>query len=231
VIKRAYAEGHQIASHTWSHQDLSNLTQTQRKEQMYSNEMALRNILGFFPTYMRPPYSSCTAACQSDMEDLGYHVTYFDLDTEDYLNVLPTQIKTSWKNFLGNISTTTPANGDWLVIGHDIHEQTAHSLTEFMLSNLKVLGWKAITVGECLGDPASNWYRSSSGSVYSSSVGATPSESPLSVPTSAPTSISGISNDGSCGGTSGFTCLGSTFGNCCSVNGWWYVYIWPMLGV
>jgi hypothetical protein len=83
TVKRAYNEGHQIASHTWTHPHLSNLTSTQRKQNMYSNEMALRNILGFFPTYMRPPYSDCTAesGCQKDMADLGYHVTYFDVDT------------------------------------------------------------------------------------------------------------------------------------------------------
>lgn len=83
TIKRAYSEGHQIASHTWTHPRLSNLTSAQRKQNMYSNEMALRNILGFFPTYMRPPYSDCTEAsgCAADMADLGYHITYFDVDT------------------------------------------------------------------------------------------------------------------------------------------------------
>ena len=82
LIKRMYAEGHQIASHTWSHQDLSLITATERLDQMYNNEAALRNILGFFPTYMRPPYSSCDADCQSDLGTLGYHITYFDLDTD-----------------------------------------------------------------------------------------------------------------------------------------------------
>jgi peptidoglycan/xylan/chitin deacetylase (PgdA/CDA1 family) len=55
LIRRIYASGHQIASHTWSHQDLSIITAQQRQDQMVKNEMALRNILGFFPIYMRPP--------------------------------------------------------------------------------------------------------------------------------------------------------------------------------
>jgi peptidoglycan/xylan/chitin deacetylase (PgdA/CDA1 family) len=84
VIKRMVASGHQVASHTFSHQDLSAITQEQRYDQMVKNEMALSNILGKFPTYMRPPYSSCTAAsgCQKDLADLGYVVSYFDLDTD-----------------------------------------------------------------------------------------------------------------------------------------------------
>ncbi|KAF2262955.1 hypothetical protein CC78DRAFT_618050 [Lojkania enalia] len=36
----------------------------------------------------------------------------------------------------------------------------------------------------------------------------------------APSSTLKVSTDGSCSGTSKFTCLGSTFGNCCSQYGW-----------
>lgn len=46
-------EGHQIASHTWSHQNFSQLSTTQAQNQMIYNEIALNDILGYFPTYMR----------------------------------------------------------------------------------------------------------------------------------------------------------------------------------
>lgn len=196
---------------------------------MYSNEMALRNILGFFPTYMRPPYSSCNAACSTDMERLGYHITYFDLDTEDYLNDSPTMIQKPKNNFLGNISSKAATDSDWLVIGHDVHEQTAHNLTLFMLQNLQQQGFKPVTVGECLGDPQINWYRSSAGSLSPPSAPSTP----VSVPTNPaatppvspplfPTNSSGIvSTDATCGGAAGYTCLKSKYGNCCSRNGYW----------
>lgn len=48
-----HAEGHQIGSHTWSHQNASQLTNTQFTNQMIWNEIALNSVLGFFPTYMR----------------------------------------------------------------------------------------------------------------------------------------------------------------------------------
>lgn len=89
VIQNMIAAGHQVASHTWSHQDLSAITQAQRYEQMIKNEMAFANIMGKFPTYMRPPYSSCTAAsgCEADLAALGYVVSYFDLDTDGELEI------------------------------------------------------------------------------------------------------------------------------------------------
>lgn len=159
LIQRMYAEGHQIASHTWGHQDLSAITQAQRLNQMRYNEIAFNDILGFFPTYMRPPYSSCTTACETDMATLGYHIVYFDLDTEDYLHDSPDLIQLSKNDFSGNLSTEVPATGEFLVIGHDIHYQTVYNLTQFMLDDIVAKGWKPVTVGECLGDPAANWYR------------------------------------------------------------------------
>jgi peptidoglycan/xylan/chitin deacetylase (PgdA/CDA1 family) len=51
--QRMHAEGHQIASHTWSHENASALTNNQFTNQMVWNEIAFNSILGFFPTYMR----------------------------------------------------------------------------------------------------------------------------------------------------------------------------------
>jgi peptidoglycan/xylan/chitin deacetylase (PgdA/CDA1 family) len=73
LIKRMIAEGHQVASHTWSHYSLSNITHDLRISQMVKNEMAFNNIIGMWPTYMRPPYSDCTEAsgCWADMQSLA----------------------------------------------------------------------------------------------------------------------------------------------------------------
>ncbi|OJD37641.1 carbohydrate esterase family 4 protein [Diplodia corticola] len=221
VIKRMYSEGHQIASHTWSHQDLSAITSAQRKDQMIKNEMALRNILGFFPTYMRPPYSSCTAesGCEDDLKALGYHITYFDTDTDDYDNTTPDKIQNAKDNFSNALSGKDAASNDFLAIAHDIHQQTAQNLTEFMLQTLQAAGYTAVTVGECLGDDEANWYRSSSGSVFTSATSAVPTAT--STTSTAPTATATkISEDATCGGTTGSTCKGSTFGDCCSPAGW-----------
>lgn len=165
VIRRMYTDGHQLASHTWSHADLSTLTRAERLNEMYKLEMSLRNIIGAIPTYMRPPYSSCTkpSGCQQDMADLGYHITYFDLDTDDYNNDSPQLIQNAKNNFDRGMATKTPATSNALVIAHDIHYQTVYSLAEYMLKGLQSKGFRAVTVGTCLNDPAVNWYRNATG--------------------------------------------------------------------
>jgi peptidoglycan/xylan/chitin deacetylase (PgdA/CDA1 family) len=228
MIQRMDSLGYQVASHTYGHQDLGLITQTQRYNQMYYNEMAFNNILGKFPTYMRPPYSDCTGQCETDLAALGYHIVYFDLDTEDYLLDAPNLIQQAKNDFNGNISTTSSATGNWLSISHDIHFETAYNLTEYMITTLLSKGYKPVTVGTCLGDPPANWYRTlGGGATFSSGVftGTTAVPASLSTttsPTGAPTTTSTAkthSPDGTCGGTNGYTCVNSAFGICCSAAG------------
>jgi len=209
VIRRMVSEGHQVASHTWSHQDLSVITEAQRYDQMVKNEMAIRNILGKYPTYMRPPYSSCNEACQATMKSLGYVISYFDLDTDDYNQLSNIQVaKDNFKRVL-DATEGGPSSGDRLAIAHDIHEATALSLTGYMLEYLRSKGYRGVTMGECMGEPEANWYRTSAGET-----GTTPT------PTNPPTNGGKVSTDGTCGTQGGTTCAGSTFGNCCSQYGW-----------
>jgi len=200
VISKMYAEGHQIASHTWSHQNLDQITHDQRVDQMVKNEMAIRNIIGKYPTYMRPPYSACvTGPCMDDMKTLGYVITSFDLDTDDYNQLTKEKIQVAKDNFKSGLDSAGP-NGDRLSIAHDIHELTALNLTGYMLEQVYSKGWTAVTVGECMNDPPANWYRDSAAGIKPS---ATPSSSaPVPTPTG-PTS-----KDGSCGGASGQSCIG-----------------------
>lgn len=159
LIQRMHYSGHQIASHTWSHQDLTAGSRKQRKQQLLKNEAALRNIMGGFPTYMRPPYSKCDESCLRDMEQLGYHVISFNMDTADYLNDDPDKIQLS-KDIVDEALTSPNLDGrPYLAIGHDIHAQTVYNLTEHILQRVHDAGYRAVTIGECLEDPRDNWYR------------------------------------------------------------------------
>jgi peptidoglycan/xylan/chitin deacetylase (PgdA/CDA1 family) len=82
TLKRTLAEGHQIGHHSWTHENLSSLSQTQLENQVQYNEMALRNVLGFIPTYLRPPYLSCITNCQAYLKTMGYHIITSSLDTK-----------------------------------------------------------------------------------------------------------------------------------------------------
>lgn len=124
--------------------------------------MALRNVLGFIPKYMRPPYGSCTRAsgCLDYANQLGYHVINWDVDTRDFMFNTPNTIQSSKDIIKTDIPpyTNSPEVDSHLLLSHDTQYQTAYNLTEFMIKHVVDKGFRAITVGECLGDSPENWY-------------------------------------------------------------------------
>lgn len=75
----------------------------------------------------------------------------------------PTLIQTSKNIWDAAINKANVRTDNFLNIEHDIHYQTVYNLTDYMLSSLFKHGYKSVTVGECLGDPAANWYRAGPG--------------------------------------------------------------------
>ena len=58
----------------------------------------------------------------------------------------------------------TASSSVTLTLNHDIREQTAYNLTDFMLNYIVKNNLpKSITVGDCMSDPAENWYRDAGG--------------------------------------------------------------------
>ncbi|KAG5743918.1 hypothetical protein H9Q70_013376 [Fusarium xylarioides] len=208
LIRRMVRDGHQIASHTWSHQRLTTLSRSKFWNQMIYNEIAFADILGYFPTYMRPPYSASNTTTDAWLNELGYHITYFNLDTEGYLHDSPNMISTSKQIWDNTVEGRSPATNKWLHIEHDPVYQTVYNLTEYMLRSIRRNNFTAVTVGQCLQDAPSNWYRTVSSS-----------PSPTSTTSSSPTFPA--TTNGRCGSRhGGATCRGEPNGEtCCSQNG------------
>jgi hypothetical protein len=114
------------------------------------------------------PVQEC--GCEADLASLGYHITYFDLDTSDYLNDSPTLIQNSKTLFDNALVGKSPTTDDFLVIAHDIHNQTSAVLVEYMLKSIAAKGYRPVTVGTCLGDDKSNWYRTDTSSTLGSKI-------------------------------------------------------------
>ncbi|TEB33544.1 glycoside hydrolase/deacetylase [Coprinellus micaceus] len=57
-IKKAFNTGHQLASHTWSHKDLTTLPWDQIHDEMWKTEQAIQRITGALPAFVRPPYGT-----------------------------------------------------------------------------------------------------------------------------------------------------------------------------
>lgn len=163
LLRDVLREGHQIASHTWRHKNLDAIDTVSRHEQMNLNKIALAEALHMYgkaPTYMRPPFGSCSAetGCLEDMRQLGYHVVNWNIDTSDWQHCdseKDCQISTALfdEQFDGR------SEAGYIVLSHDVKQYTPSVLLPHILQHAKDTGFKVVTVGECLGDPKENWYR------------------------------------------------------------------------
>ncbi|KIW27653.1 uncharacterized protein PV07_07377 [Cladophialophora immunda] len=159
VIQRMVREGHQVGSHTWSHEDMDEVGSQARRLDMAKNERALANILGKYPAYMRPPYLLCSneSGCLSDMRDLGYHVISYAFDSGDWMD--PNNFTAMTERVDQAFQKTDEQEGRMLLIQHDTIRTSAIELTKYVLDMISQRGWKAVTVGECLDDEPERWYR------------------------------------------------------------------------
>ncbi|KAK3844812.1 MAG: carbohydrate esterase family 4 protein [Linnemannia gamsii] len=152
VVKRAYREGHQIASHTWSHADLTSLSYNQINTQMVQLDNALKSIIGVRPIYMRPPFGNLNSAVTEYLDDHGYKIVKWRVDTNDWAHP---------HNIDASLNAYRRAGGSgFIVLQHDTFESTVNDLVPRAIDYAKGRGWELVTVGECLGVSQDNWYRS-----------------------------------------------------------------------
>ncbi|RTE76381.1 hypothetical protein BHE90_009146 [Fusarium euwallaceae] len=156
TIIRMVNEGHQVASHTYGHPNLVHLDEANVKLEMTKLEDEFIKILGKFPIYMRPPYLSYNTRTLKVLGELGYKVIDADIDTLDWRHNAPHAVGQSLELFSGRLW-----NGGSIVLMHDIHRSTVENLVPLVIKRLAQSGKRAVTIGECLGDPKENWYRES----------------------------------------------------------------------
>ncbi|KAH6575299.1 hypothetical protein BASA50_003492 [Batrachochytrium salamandrivorans] len=159
ILLRAYTEGHQIGSHTLTHQDMTTLNFAQMWTEMKSNDDLIRGIIGKSPMYMRPPFGSINSQVLTAMGTWGYKVVTWNVDSNDWRHDGKTNMialnDVSYANDMKGLPLpTTP----FITLQHDYVvnevEWDQHVITKFT-----ALGYRFVTVGECLGDAPNNWYR------------------------------------------------------------------------
>lgn len=65
LVKRVAAEGHQIGIHTYSHVDLSCLTQEEQKEEIEKSIAAIESAIGTTELKLRPPFGKISGSLGS----------------------------------------------------------------------------------------------------------------------------------------------------------------------
>ncbi|KIY67074.1 carbohydrate esterase family 4 protein [Cylindrobasidium torrendii FP15055 ss-10] len=144
-LRYAYERGHQVASHTWSHAHLDQLSKDQTWDEMNRVNEALGKIIGATPTAMRPPYGGTSDDVFRSAGELGLTVVNWNYDSGDAAGQSPDYS-------LGQYYAAAADSGRSIIIlNHETVETTPHQVLGQAIDVLQQAGYNLVTVAECLG--------------------------------------------------------------------------------
>ena len=141
VLARAAQEGHEIASHSWSHPNFAKMSQENIRSQLQRTDDEIKSVIGKRPTLFRPPYGSITEREKRWIHDeFGYDIILWDVDPLDWKRPGPAVVRNRI------LKETRPGS---IVLSHDIHPGTIEAMPS-TFDELEAKGFKFVTVSELI---------------------------------------------------------------------------------
>jgi peptidoglycan-N-acetylglucosamine deacetylase len=141
IARRALAEGHEIGNHSWTHPQLSKLSDQRVTEEITKTQEAIKNACGFTPTLLRPPYGAITKRQREWIENqFELNVILWSVDPLD------------WKRPGAAVITQrilSGAQSGAIILSHDIHQQTVDAMPA-TFDALLAKGYKFVTVSQLI---------------------------------------------------------------------------------
>ncbi len=135
IVRREAAEGHEVASHTPYHNQLTLLNASQIRSQAIEMDRIFTDILGTVPPFTRPPYGSYNDTVRNA---LGQPLIIWSIDPRDWAD----------RNASIVCSRVTSAAFDGaIILVHDIHTTTVDAIP-CIIDNLRAQGYQFLTVSE-----------------------------------------------------------------------------------
>jgi peptidoglycan/xylan/chitin deacetylase (PgdA/CDA1 family) len=151
LLLQIYNAGHQVASHSFKHADLSRLSYGAVQADMERNDAAIRNVIGVSPTCMRFPYLATSQTALSYMSNAGYHVVGINIDTEDWRHSgSGNEIAQNMQMVRSAMSGASAQRDTFISLSHDFTGNVA-GFTDTLIRQLKSQGYRIVTIAECIG--------------------------------------------------------------------------------
>jgi peptidoglycan-N-acetylglucosamine deacetylase len=141
IVKRILAEGHEIGNHSWTHPQLSKLSDQRITDEITKTQDAIKNASGYTPVLLRPPYGAITSRQKDWIEkQFGLSIIMWSVDPFDWkrpgASVIEQRI----------LAGARPGS---IILSHDIHKQTVDAMPA-TLDALAQKGFKFVTVSQLI---------------------------------------------------------------------------------
>lgn len=139
ILKRQVAEGHELGNHSWTHDNLTEISLEQLQYEIHHTQEVIKSITGLTPKTLRAPYGAYNeqVARVANMPLVNWNV-----DSNDW----------SYRNVRHNVNTViSQASSGSIILMHDIHHESVDSVEEIIVK-LKQKGYQFVTVSELIGE-------------------------------------------------------------------------------
>ncbi len=162
VLQRVYREGHEIGNHTFTHPDISDISDRSIDLQLNATERLFAAKLGVQPVYFRPPYSidqepdtNDQAAPIFHIESHGYVIVGDKIDTNDWdehPRKSPQEIVKSVFQQIDAAQTKTWMRGS-IILMHDGGGDRSATVAALpaLIRSLRARGFNIVPVSELIG--------------------------------------------------------------------------------
>ena len=153
LIRQIHDAGSELAHHTFTHPDLTEVPQWRMDRELDQTQLALAGAAGVTSYLFRPPFSSSTSA----IDDLGYR-NVLEAGKRGYVSVFTDTDSEDWEKpgVPAIIRNATPANGRGaVVLMHDSggdRSETVAALDQ-LIPSLQKQGYRFTTVTDAVGLP------------------------------------------------------------------------------
>jgi peptidoglycan/xylan/chitin deacetylase (PgdA/CDA1 family) len=140
LVKRMADEGHEVASHTWTHRNLTDLSRDEIREELQRPNDEIRRLTGKSPTLMRPPQGRTDDTVHEICRELGLSEILWSVTAKDY--------KTN-DSALIQQRVLDQSSRDGIILLHDIYDGTVPAVPG-IIKALKERGYVFVTVPQLL---------------------------------------------------------------------------------
>lgn len=86
IVRQVEREGHEIENHTYDHHVLIYYKMEELEKEIKDTENVIRDITGKSTKYFRPPKAWITAEEKNKIEEMGYKIVLWSLNSKDWVN-------------------------------------------------------------------------------------------------------------------------------------------------
>ncbi|MBB5105169.1 peptidoglycan/xylan/chitin deacetylase (PgdA/CDA1 family) [Streptomyces spectabilis] len=140
LVKQMDREGHEVASHTWSHKILTKIKPAEARAELERPNKAIEKLIGKKPTLMRPPQGRTNDTVNKISRDLGLAEILWTVTAKDY---------TTEDSALIEKRVLEQAGRDGIILLHDIYKGTVPAVPG-VIAELKKRGYVFVTVPQLL---------------------------------------------------------------------------------